>query len=157
MRCVLFWGTMPLLVTGKEGCWWLRNGPCSKESALSSCEMNWWRTQANIHMEFPRNSCGLDSNIYLKKKMKFAYPTISLKSTHPAITLENSCIIISINGDNRLNLLWQKRKATQFSFSSSSIENVLSQFALRYYSGHFADSFRAYDVDKAWQCVDRGC
>lgn len=70
--------------------------------------------------------------------MKLAYPTISLKSSHPAITQENTCIIIPNDGDNNSNLLWQKCKATQLSFSSSYLENTLSQFPLHFYSQHLA-------------------
>lgn len=59
-----------------------------------------------------------------EKRMKFAHPAISLKSSHPVITR----VIVSMNTDNNLNLLWQKQRRIQFSFRFLFFENVYASF-----------------------------
>lgn len=85
-------------------------GPASWGQQSAGCRMGRYGSRDNAYMklllEFICSWC-----YYLfVKKMKFAYPRVSLKSSHPIMARKNTRIIVSINRDNDSNLLWQKQR-----------------------------------------------
>lgn len=124
----------------------LEMGPASWGQQSAGCWMGGYGSQDNVYMklllEFICSWC-----YYLfGKKMKFAYPTVSLKSSHPIMARENTRIIVSINRDNDSNLLWQKQR--KFCFRSSSFENADAHFLCTTIPTA-SHSYRANEIDKS--------
>lgn len=78
-----------------------------------------------------------------KKKMKFPYPIVSVKSYYLVIKRENMCIYVSINRDNNSNLLWQKYRKIQFLFPVFLLWKRVCQISLYNFPCCFIDSYRA--------------